>query len=83
MFKKRMIFWDQERQKIRFSASNDFDGISRYSFIGFANDPEFEVLLDVLFERFGDSFISTEKVITVYQEFMMFLDNLKKVTSSI
>ena len=78
-----MIYWDQNRQRIKFSASNDFHNISNYSFIGFANDPEFEVLLDVLFERYGDEHISTAQVLTVYQNFMMFLDNLKKITSRI
>ncbi len=76
-----MIYWDQKRQRIKFSASNDFHNIKNYSFIGFANDPEFEVLLDVLFERFRDDHIQTSQVLEVYQNFMMFLDNLKKITS--
>jgi len=83
MYKKRMIYWDQNKQRIRFSSTNDFPNIANYSFIGFANDPEFEVLLDVLFERYGDEHISTEQVLTIYQNFMMFLDNLKKITSAI
>lgn len=83
MASKRMIYWDQNRQRIRFSATNDFPNISNYSFIGFANDSEFEVILEVLFVRFGDDHITTEQVLTIYQNFMKFLDNLKKITSGI
>ena len=80
---KRMIYWEQNRQRIRFSATNDFPNISNYSFIGFANDSEFEVILEVLFVRYGDDHISTEQVLLIYQNFMRFLDNLKKITSCI
>jgi len=83
MYKKRMIFWDQNRQRIRFSVSNDFKNIKNYSFIGYANDSEFEILIEVLFERFGDDHISTEQVLTIYQSFMKFLNNLKEITSRI
>tara|TARA_Y100001963_G_scaffold123022_1_gene172694 strand:+ start:1484 stop:1735 length:252 start_codon:yes stop_codon:yes gene_type:complete len=78
MFKKRMIFWDQERQKIRFSNSNNFSNITNYSFIGLANENEFEILLQVLFEKFGDELITTPEVIYLYEEFMDFLKNLKR-----
>ena len=78
MFKKRMIFWDQERQKIRFSNSNNFSNITNYSFIGLANENEFEILLQVLFEKFGDELITTSEVLYLYDEFMIFLKNLKK-----
>jgi|11_taG_2_1085331.scaffolds.fasta_scaffold05060_6 hypothetical protein len=83
MYKKRMIFWDQNRQRIRFSATNDFKGIENYSFIGFSNEHEFEILLEVLFDRFGDQDITTNQILTIYQNFMKFLDNLKNLTSGI
>ena len=73
-----MIFWDQERQKIRFSNSNNFSNITNYSFIGLANENEFEILLQVLFEKFGDELITTSEVLYLYDEFMIFLKNLKK-----
>ena len=73
-----MIFWDQERQKIRFSNSNNFSNITNYSFIGLANENEFEILLQVLFEKFGDELITTPEVIYLYEEFMDFLKNLKR-----
>lgn len=78
-----MIFWDQARQRIKFSATNDFPNISNYSFIGFSSESEFEIILEVLFVRYGDNHISTNEVLSVYHSFRKFLDNLKNITSSI
>ena len=77
MHSKRMIFWNQETQKMRFSASNDFEGIQHYSFIGFANHHEFEIIIEVLFEKYGDEDMTTGQVLSVYQEFMHFLEMIK------
>jgi len=74
-----MIFWDQERQRIRFTAKHEFEGSHRYSFIGFANENEFEILLSILFERFGDDPITAVQVLTIYQNFMKHLDDLKNI----
>lgn len=78
-----MIFWDQDRQRIRFSATHDFPNMSNYSFVGYANESEFEIILEVLFVRFGDDHITTNDVIDIHQSFRKFLNNLKNITSSI
>ena len=78
-----MIFWDEERQKIKFLSSNSFTDISNYCFIGYANDTEFDIILQVLFDRYGEDHISTEEILKVYNRFMMFLGRLKKITNAI
>jgi len=83
MHNKKMIFWDQERQRIRWTTRNDFEGIDRFSFIGWATEAEFDVFIDIIFARFGDNFIKTSEVITMFQSFRQFIDKLKRLADFI
>ena len=83
MHSKKMIYWDQQKQRIRWTLRNDFEGISRFSFIGWATEAEFEVFIDIIFTRYGDDFVSSEKILTTFQSFRMFIDKLKQLADFI
>ena len=83
MHTKKMIYWDQQKQRIRWTTRNDFAGIETFSFIEWATEAEFEVFLDIIFTRFGDDFVSTEKVMTSFQSFRSFIDKLKRIADFI
>lgn len=77
---ERMVFWNQETQRIKFTTRNDFEGIENYQLLGWSNEMEFEVYIDILFEKFGDQEITFGAALTTFQNFRRFLDKLKGLT---
>ena len=80
MHAKKILYWSQGKQRIKFTAQNSFEGIEQYAMIGWCTDMELEVMIDILFTRFGDDFISTPEIMTIFHVFREHIDRLKRIT---
>lgn len=74
-----MVFWNEDDQRIRFKTNATFDGDYNYEYVGNATRAEFDLLLEVLFEIYGDDFISLENFQTVFGDIRTFCDVVKRV----
>ena len=52
-----MVYWNTLKQRIKFTGRNNFEDKENFRLLGLCNEMEFEVYVDILFEKFGDNFI--------------------------
>jgi len=75
----RGVFWNEDDQKIRWSRTTTFDGGVNYSYIGQMSEPEFELLLEVLWYLYEDGHITHEDFVYVFSDIREFCDRVKKL----
>jgi hypothetical protein len=74
-----MVFWDEEGQHIRYKSSTTFNSDYKYEYVGDATRAEFDLLLEALFELFGDDRISLEDFQRVFGDIRTFSDIVKRI----
>ena len=77
--KYNMVFWDEDGQHIRYKSTATFDCDYRYEYVGNATRAEFDLLLEALFELYGDDFISLDDFQRVFGDIRTFCDIVKKI----
>lgn len=73
----RGVYWNDERQRIRWTTNTTFDNYNDYEYIGAMTRAEFDLLLEVLVEFFGDDEITMEQFNRVFYDLRQFCDKIK------
>ena len=73
----RKVFWNDDRQRIRWTTNTTFENHFDYEYIGSMTRAEFDLLLEVLVEFFGDDEITMEQFKRVFYDLRSFCDKLK------
>lgn len=76
---RKMVFWNETHQHIRFKSNSTFANDFEYEFVGEATQVEFDLLLEVLWELYGDDRISLEDFERVFGDIRTFCDIVKKI----
>ena len=79
----KMVFWSENKQRIRFTYTGKFEGYENYHFIGKLTNAEFDVMLEALFILYEDKFIPLTDVIVLYSRLRSFFDEIKQLTEEI
>jgi hypothetical protein len=79
MRSSKKVYWNETKQTIRWTLRDEFDHDEDYSFIGWANEPELDVFIEIVFTKYGDNRVSFEQVLTLMQSFRNFIDSLKEM----
>lgn len=75
--KYRNVYWNDERQRIRWTTNSTFDNHHSYEYIGAMTRAEFDLLLEVLVEFFGDDEITMDQFYRVFHDLRNFCDKIK------
>lgn len=76
---RKYVFWDENAQHIKFKSNSTFENDYKYEYVGDATQVEFDLLLEVLFELYGDERISLEEFCRVFGDIRTFCDIVKKI----
>ena len=82
MYNYKMVFWSEEKQRIRFTSHATFDDHLNYDYIGRLSNAEFDMFLEALFVIFEDDYISRDNVQALYDELRMFCIDFKNLKDS-
>lgn len=73
----KTIYFDAEKQKVRYTQSSTTDKITNYSYIGKSTRVEFDLLIELLWYKYEDSEIPLEDFKKIFEELRKFCDSLK------
>ena len=79
IIKRKMVFWNEMDQHIRFKSNTTFENDYNYEYIGYATEAEFSLLLEVLFVLYEDDRISLEDFERVFGDIRTFCDIVKNI----
>ncbi len=78
MYRKyRNVYWNDQRQRIRWTTNTTFENYHNYEYIGAMTRAEFDLLLEVLVEFFGDDEITMEQFNRVFNDLRTFFNKVK------
>lgn len=77
--KRKMVFWNEVDQHIRFKTNTTFENQFHYEYVGYATEAEFSLLLEVLFVLYEDDRISLEDFQRVFGDIRQFCDIVKEM----
>tara|TARA_R110000787_G_scaffold172681_3_gene285308 strand:+ start:744 stop:989 length:246 start_codon:yes stop_codon:yes gene_type:complete len=73
----RGVYWNDGRQRIRWTTNTTFENYIEYEYIGSMTRAEFDLLLEILVEFFGDDKITMEQFVFVFDDLRNFCDKIK------
>jgi len=77
MWISKRVYWNEDDQRIRWTQNHTYDGNISFVFVGNMTEPEFDLLLEVLFELYDDDKISLEDFLIIFNEIRIFCDRIK------
>lgn len=79
VIKRKMVFWNENDQHIKFKSNTTFENHYKYEYIGQATEVEFSLLLEVLFMLYEDDRISLEDFQRIFGDIRTFCDIIKEI----
>lgn len=74
----KSVYWNEDLQKVRWCRHSSHNGDVNYSYVGEMSEPEFDLLIEVLFEIFQDNNIPLEHFIVFFSRIRKFCDEIKE-----
>ena len=75
--KYKIIYFNPDLQKVRYTQSKTIDESVNYNYIGESTRVEFDLLIELLWHKYEDSEISLEDFKKIFEELRKFCDSLK------
>jgi len=75
--KYKIIYFNPELQKVRYTQSKTIDESVNYNYIGESTRVEFDLLIELLWHKYEDSEISLEDFKKIFEELRKFCDSVK------
>lgn len=79
--KYRKVYFDEVNQKVRWTMTNTGDVDVNYEYLGTMSRVEIDLLVEILWEMYGDQNISFIEFAKIFGELRTFCDQLKQITS--
>lgn len=79
--KYRKVYFDEVNQKVRWTMNNTGDVDINYEYLGTMSRVEIDLLVEILWEMYGDQNISFVDFARYFGELRTFCDQLKQITS--
>lgn len=77
MWVSKSVYWNEDDQRIRWTQNHIYDANISFVFAGKMTEPEFDLLLEVLFELYDDDKISLEDFLIIFNQIRTFCDKIK------
>jgi len=77
MANEKKVYWNDTSQRIRWTTNSTYDDLYQYNYIGLMNRIEFDLLIEALFEKYGDDEITKENFKDMFDEIRKFCDKIK------
>ncbi len=75
--KYKIIYFNPDLQKVRYTQSKTIDESVNYNYIGESTRVEFDLLIELLWHKYEDSEISLEDFKKIFEELRKFCDSVK------
>lgn len=79
----KAVFWNETDQKVRWILMSRHDGNPNFIYVGEMTEPEFDLLIEVLFELFDDMDIPLELFMIYFSRIRKFCDEIKDFTDKL
>ena len=79
--KYRNVYFDEENQKVRWTMNATDDLAITYEYLGTMSRVEIDLLVEVLWELYGDNNITFLEFAKTFGDLRTFCDQLKRITS--
>ena len=79
--KYRKVYFDEDNQKLRWTMNNTGDLAVTYEYLGTMSRVEVDLLVETLWELYGDNNITFLEFAKIFGELRTFCDQLKRITS--
>jgi hypothetical protein len=79
----KAVFWNETNQKVRWIVMSRHNGDPNFIYVGEMTEPEFDLLIEVLFELFDDIDISLELFMIYFSRIRKFCDEIKELTENL
>ena len=79
--KYRNVYFDEENQKVRWTMNNTSDLAVSYEYLGTMSRVEIDLLVEILWELYGDNNITFLDFAKTFGELRTFCDQLKQITN--
>lgn len=79
--KYRNVYFDEENQKVRWTMNNTADLAVSYEYLGTMSRVEIDLLVEILWELYGDNNITFLDFAKMFGELRTFCDQLKQITN--
>ena len=79
--KYRKVYFDEENQKVRWTMNATDDIDVNYEYLGTMSRVEMDLLVEVLWELYGDNNITFLEFAKIFGDLRTFCDQLKQITS--
>ncbi len=79
--KYRNVYFDEENQKVRWTMNATDDHDVNYEYLGTMSRVEMDLLVEVLWELYGDNNITFLEFAKAFGDLRTFCDPLKRITS--
>ena len=73
----RKVYFDEDRQKVRWTSSTTFENNSNFEYVGKMNRQEFDLFIEILWELYEDNSIPCADFIQKFNELRQFCDYIK------
>ena len=77
MANEKKVYWNDTSQRIRWTTNSSYDDLYQYNYGGLMNRTEFDLLIEALFEKYGDNKMSNENIQEMYDDIRKFCDKIK------
>ncbi len=77
MSRVKKIYYDEDAQKVRWTQTSSTKFKYDYKYVGEANEPEFDLLMDFLWFIYEDKDITYNQFFDTYKELRDFCDQVK------
>tara|TARA_Y100001937_G_C7134438_1_gene339227 strand:+ start:4499 stop:4759 length:261 start_codon:yes stop_codon:yes gene_type:complete len=75
------IFYSETKQKVRCTTYKEQHEDEEFEFVGKLTKTEFDLLIEILFEKFGDEDISLDQFVRSYLDIRDFSDQVKTLVN--
>ncbi len=75
--KHKIIYFNPDLQKVRYTQSKTIEESVNYNYIGESTRVEFDLLIELLWHKYEDSEISLEDFKKIFEELRKFCDSVK------
>lgn len=79
--KYRKVYFDEDNQKLRWTMNNTNDLAVTYEYLGTMSRVEVDLLVETLWELYGDNNITFLEFAKIFGELRTFCDQLKRITN--
>jgi len=79
--KYRKVYFDEDNQKLRWTMNNTGDLAVTYEYLGTMSRVEVDLLVETLWELYGDNNITFLEFAKIFGELRTFCDQLKRITN--